>query len=300
MANIEIYNKFFKYDSVEKINKAFTSSLLTTNRTYDFFVNWKKIKQNVDKYKKEIGLLSSLVGSKNFEKELKETLLEYPKTANVIPLLVAIRDKKFDVLKNLDEGELINIDLSQNLDDKSIVKLVDFAKNSGIEDLFQIIKVLSDYIYGVEVGLDSNARKNRSGTFMESVIADELDKIQSTIDNLIIFPKSTFSKLEEHGVKIPNGLKDRTPDFSIKKDNTLFSIEVNFYSGQGSKPQEIVDSYINRQRELKKSNWNFIWITDGSGWRGGQNQILKGFHNIDYVMNINFVKKGFLAYILNL
>ena len=74
--------------------------------------------------------------------------------------------------------------------------------------------------------------------------------------------------------------------------------EVNFYSGQGSKPQEIVDSYINRQRELKEDGWGFVWITDGEAWRGGQNQILKAIEQMDFVLNINFAKKGFLKYIL--
>ena len=299
MANINAYKKYFNYNTVEKINRAFTDSLLTTNRTYEFFVNWEKVKNNVEKYKKEIALLGSIIGSKNFEKELKEVLLEYPKTANVIPLLVAIRDRNFEVLTNLDDGSTINIDLGLELDEKRVVQLVKFAEKSGVKKLFEIIKVLSDYVYGVEVGLDSNARKNRSGNFMEDTIEGELNHIQKKIKDLIIFPKGSFLKLQEYGVKIPSGLKDRTPDFSIKKGNTLYSVEVNFYSGQGSKPQEIVDSYINRQRELKKSDWNFIWVTDGNGWKGGQNQILKAFHNIDYILNISFVKKGFLKYILN-
>jgi len=93
-------------------------------------------------------------------------------------------------------------------------------------------------------------------------------------------------------------LQYRTPDFAVKKGNKLISIEVNFYSGQGSKPQEIVDAYINRQNELRKNGWGFIWITDGHGWCEGQNQIKKALEQMDYVMNISFVKRGFLQSVI--
>ena len=158
---------------------------------------------------------------------------------------------------------------------------------------------MHDYLYGVEVGLDSNARKNRSGSFMENIIGQSLDEIRQSVKNVEIFPKGTFRNLAtKHGLQIPLSLKDRTPDFTIRKGNQLLSIEVNFYSGQGSKPQEIVDAYINRQRELKRSGWEFIWITDGNGWRKGQNQISKAIRQMDFVMNISFVKKGFLKYVI--
>lgn len=151
----------------------------------------------------------------------------------------------------------------------------------------------------VEVGLDSNARKNRSGSFMEKVVEEELQNISKEFKDIEIFPKGKFSKLEERGVKVPKELQHRTPDFAIKKGTKLLSMEVNFYSGQGSKPQEIVDAYINRQRELQNSGWQFIWITDGNGWRQGQNQIRKAIEQMDFVLNINFIKKGFLKHILS-
>jgi type II restriction enzyme len=85
-----------------------------------------------------------------------------------------------------------------------------------------------------------------------------------------LFPKGKFRHLaKSYGVQIPQALQERTPDFSIQKGEQLLSLEVNFYSGQGSKPLEIVDAYINRQRELKRSGWEFVWITDGNGWRKG-------------------------------
>ena len=45
-------------------------------------------------------------------------------------------------------------------------------QETGLFDLLSKskIKSLQDYVTGVEVGLDSNARKNRTGTVMENII----------------------------------------------------------------------------------------------------------------------------------
>ena len=131
------------------------------------------------------------------------------------------------------------------------------------------------------------------------IFSQSLNEIGQSLKNVEIFPKGKFGHLAtKHGFQIPPSLKNRTPDFAIRKGNQLLSIEVNFYSGQGSKPQEIVDAYINRQRELKRNGWNFVWITDGNGWRKGQNQISKAIQKMDYVLNISLVKKGFLKHII--
>jgi len=55
-----------------------------------------------------------------------------------------------------------------------------------------------------------------------------------------------------------------------------------------------VDSYIERQNELRENGFEFIWITDGVGWREQKNQIEKGFTKIDYLLNLHFVRMGLL------
>ncbi len=299
MAKIQSYKSFFGFNNSEQISDAFIGSLLSTNRTYDFFVNWDKVKANVEKFKVEIGILGTLTQSKNFDRDLEKILKEYPKTVKVLPLLVAMHDEKFDVLEDINKNQVYCFDCTKNLTPADIKKFIQFVKKSGIQELFKTIRVLNDYLLGVEVGLDSNARKNRSGSFMENVVEEELRNISKQFKDIEIFPKGKFSKLEEYGVKVPKELKHRTPDFAIKKGTKLLSMEVNFYSGQGSKPQEIVDAYINRQRELQNSGWQFIWITDGNGWRQGQNQIRKAIEQMDFVLNINFIKRGFLKHILS-
>jgi type II restriction enzyme len=49
-----------------------------------------------------------------------------------------------------------------------------FFRESGLRDILADRKIsnLSDYVFGIETGLDTNARKNRSGTLMEGIVED--------------------------------------------------------------------------------------------------------------------------------
>ena len=53
-----------------------------------------------------------------------------------------------------------------------------FMKKTGLFDLIanHVINNLVDYVTGVEVGLDSNGRKNRGGHLMENLVEDYLVK----------------------------------------------------------------------------------------------------------------------------
>jgi len=60
---------------------------------------------------------------------------------------------------------------------KTIPQIVDFCIKTGIIDLFQEIKDVHDYLLGVEVGLDTNARKNRSGDIFEKMCQQKVKKL---------------------------------------------------------------------------------------------------------------------------
>ena len=131
---------------------------------------------------------------------------------------------------------------------------------------------------------------------MESLINPILDKIKG----VKIIKQKAFKYLEEkEKIKIPQKLSNRKFDYVIINKDKYFNMEVNYYDGQGSKPQEIVDSYINRRNELVKEGCGFIWLTDGVGWRGGTNQITNAFNDMEYVLNIEFARKGILERIVS-
>lgn len=269
--------------------------------TFSYFCDWNKIKENVTGLNYEINVLNYLVGASDVKLKLIEILKKNPETAKVIPLIIAVRDLDINVIKNpakpLESLTRYNFS-KKSLTDADITNIVSFCGDSGILSLFSEFKIkdLRDYLLGVETGLDTNARKNRSGTAMEALVSPILDKIK----NVKVYSQKTFKSLD--GIKgIPKclGVKDRKFDYIVQTSTMCYNIEVNYYSGTGSKPQEIVDSYINRNNELRKSGWGFIWITDGAAcWKGQLNQIAKAFREMDHVLNVSFAKSGILEDIL--
>ena len=301
------YGKRLGTDSLEDTIERFHETIIDTNRSYNFFVNWEKVEQHVDKYKIEISILDSLIGSRNFNKDLENILKKYPEVLPVIPILIAVRDARLKVIRDFSDADTDIMEYNfteRKLSELEIRVLIEFFEKTGLKNFFENLstKSIRDYVTGVEVGMDTHARKNRSGDSMELVIKPFIEKINLKHDNryIILFQKN-FNYLQKNfGIKVSASIRNRKADFILinaDKDRVV-NIEVNFYSGTGSKPQEIVDSYINRQEELKENGFAFIWIADGYGWKGQKNQIEKGFRKVNYLLNLHFVRKGLLEDIL--
>ena len=311
MEKEQIYFDKLKIDSFDAILNAFFDSIIDTNRTYDFFVDWNKIRAKIENDETnldvKLNILNSLIGNKNFDDKFRSLLLDYPEILPIIPMLIAIRELTFPVIADFysEKVDIKRFDFSERkLSKQEINEFLEFVQKTRLKLFFTELanRSLMDYYLGIEVGMDTNARKNRSGNVMEKVINHYLDEINQRQNfPFPILKQKTFGFLEkEFNFPVNSDIKNRKADFIIIKDfNKPINIEVNFYTGSGSKPQEIVDAYILRQRELAQNNIDFIWITDGYGWKEQRNQTKKGFQKIDYLLNIDFVKKGILEEILN-
>jgi len=78
MANTQLYKKFLDLNSAHEIKQEFQKTLVATNRSFLFYVNWKKVKKNVDAIKTELSLLDSLINSKYLKQDFNKLLLKYP------------------------------------------------------------------------------------------------------------------------------------------------------------------------------------------------------------------------------
>lgn len=297
-----LYYKILKVDSPEAVINKFYDTLIDTNRGYNFFVDWSKVIRHVEKYKIEFNILNTLIGSKDFDSDLKRILTQYPQVLPVIPILLAIRGNKFKVVKDFidDNSGTVTYDFrKRRLSSEEVDAIIEFFHKTGLKQFFLEMssKSVQDYVMGVEVGMDTNARKNRSGSAMEMVLKPIIEEIiakQKSSYNMLFQKQFKYLK-DNFNFKVNSSIRNRKADFIIIKDKCkVINIEVNFFSGSGSKPQEIVDSYIERQNELRENGFEFIWITDGIGWREQKNQIEKGFIKIDYLFNLHFVRMGLL------
>ncbi|MFQ5874961.1 MAG: type II restriction endonuclease [Dehalococcoidia bacterium] len=300
MTNLRPYQDTLGVREEQELVDLFLDSLAATNRTHDFFVDWVKVRNNAESLKTEIALLGSVAGAEDPATELRSLLHKYPGAVKAIPILIAVRDLKFRVLEDIQEArQYIDYDFSKSqLADSDISVIVSFCIRTGITSLFKSVQALRDYVTGVEVGTDTNARKNRSGSSMERLIYPLLEQLAPEVQGMRVITEKKFSDLESLGVSTPPGLKDRRFDIVVLTASQRFNIETNFYAGGGSKPQEIVDSYINRKNELARAGWRFVWVTDGHGWRSGANQMRKAFREMDYILNLEWVRRGLLTEVL--
>jgi len=302
MADINFYKKHLNLSTVDEICKALSDTLIETNYTYDFFVNWSKVSKNRDAFKYEVALLKSLKNSSNPSADFRNLINKYPEVIKVIPILLACRDGLIKVLNSIETGlQYKSFDFSKrDYDAKEIDDIVHFTKNTGLLDMLCKMDSATDYLLGVEVGMDTNARKNRSGLFLEKMVTETLKELSDRNSDLVFVEQKSFGYVEnKYNVKIPATLRDRKFDYAVINKGKATNIEVNFYSGTGSKPSEIISSYSDRNRELKAAGWKFVWLTDGQGWKKMQRPLKVGIDNIDYVINASILRKGLLAEIIS-
>ena len=272
------------------------SKFKTSISNYTYYVDFEKIYKNVDKVKIELNILNSLIGSKNIEEEFKNILIKYPETLECIPVLLAIRSNEIFVKDEINEY-LFKFDKMVY----SISDYVRFMKESGLFDLLQnhIINNLHDYVLGIEVGLDSNGRKNRGGHLMENLVENYIEKA-GFIKGKNYFKEMYLKDIERKwnldlSSMSGNNVSTKRFDFVIKTDSQVYVIEANFYTGGGSKLNETARSYKMLAQESRKvKNVTFIWITDGIGWNSARKNLEETFNVLDTMYNISDLEKGVL------
>ena len=263
---------------------------------YTYYVDFEKIYKNVDKVKVELNILNSLIGSKNIEEEFQNILIKYPETLECIPLLLAVRSREIFVKDEINEY-LFKFDKMVY----SIKDYIKFMRESGLFDLLQnhIINNLYDYVLGIEVGLDSNGRKNRGGHLMENLVESYIIKAGYKKD--INYFKEMYLKDIEKKWNLDlsemsgHNISTKRFDFVIKTDKQVYVIETNFYSSGGSKLNETARSYKMLAEESKKVDGvTFIWFTDGTGWISARKNLEETFNELETMYNIDDLDNGIL------
>ena len=272
------------------------SNFKTSISDYTYYVDFEKIYGNVDKVKVELNILNSLIGSKNIEKEFQNILIKYPETLECIPLLLAVRSREIFVKDEINEY-LFKFDKMVY----SINDYIKFMRESGLFDLLQnhIINNLYDYVLGIEVGLDSNGRKNRGGHLMENLVESYIIKAGYKKD-VNYFKEMYLKDIEKKwnldlSAMSGNNVSTKRFDFVIKTDKQVYVIETNFYSGGGSKLNETARSYKMLAEESKKiERITFIWFTDGLGWKKARKNLEETFNELETMYNIDDLENGIL------
>ena len=263
---------------------------------YHYYVDFDTSYKNLNKFKIELNILNSLVGSKNIEDDFKMLVSKYPEVLKAIPILLAKRES--EIYCQDDNGKFKYNFKKQNY---SIEQYCYFMRETGLFELLsnRIVKDLIDYVLGVEVGLDTNARKNRGGHLMENlvekfIIEAGFVKGKTYFKELKIKPLEKLTGLSLDSLS-NSGKTVKRFDFVIIQNGITYAIETNFYYSSGSKLNETARSYKTLALESKDiPNFKFVWITDGLGWVDARHNLEETFDVLDTIYNIKELEDGIL------
>jgi len=255
----------------------FMSQLKETNATLGFYCDFNKINSNVEAIAIKLNQLNYLIGQADLDGAIHRLWNENPKVFSVLDILIAVRtsDCKKAILED-GKIELISR-LFENVDG-----VITYIHGTGLDEVLQKkqIKNLVDYVFGVETGLDTNARKNRSGHLMENQVALLLQKAG------IAYRQEVYST--EYPELTVLGEDKKRFDFVIETERSKYFIEVNFYSGGGSKLNEVARAYSELSPKINAvEGFQFVWITDGIGWRSARNKLEEAYYTIPLVYNLS-------------
>lgn len=262
---------------MERNFNIFFSQLQETNQTLDFFCDFEKISNHVNDIKLSLCMLNSLIGTTDLRKSI-ETIWTRDKSAfSIMDILIAVRSNGKKSILDSNGNCIILNRLFESVDG-----IMEYLEGTGLAEIFTEgkIKDLVDYVFGIETGLDSNARKNRSGHIMENMIADIFTK------NGIAFRQEVYST---EWTEIQQALGDdkKRFDFVIKSASTTYLIEANFYNGGGSKLNEVARSFMEIAARINSvKGFEFIWITDGTAWKAAKDKLKEAYSKIPGMYNL--------------
>ena len=257
----------------------FMSQLKETNASLSFYCDFQKISSNVEAIAIKLNQLNYLIGQEDLDGAICRLWKENPSVFSVLDILIAVRsaDNKMAILE---DGSVVLINKLFH----SVEGVIDYIHGTGLDEVLQNkkIKNLVDYVFGVETGLDTNARKNRSGHLMENRVASAFDKAG------VIYRQEVYST--EYPELSVLGEDKKRFDFVIEKPRCNYLIEVNFYSGGGSKLNEVARAYTELSPKINAvDGFEFVWITDGMGWKSARNKLEEAFYAIPNVFNLTTI-----------
>ena len=267
---------------------------------YGYYTDFEKVFKNANDIKIELNILNSLIGSKNIKEDFENIIEEYPETLKCIPILLAVRKKEIYVIDI--DGEYIYSFKKRNYPTE---QYSEFMEKTGLFKLLKnhIINNLFDYVTGVETGLDSNSRKNRTGDAMEDLVESFIQKAGFE-KNKNYFKQMRISNIESKWnidlSAISNtGKTEKRFDFVIKTDNQIYVIETNFYALGGSKLNETARSYKTITREVNTiEGVTFVWFTDGIGWKSARHNLEETFDMLEHIYSINDLENDIIRKIV--
>jgi type II restriction enzyme len=276
-------------------------------KLWDYFVNWDKVFRNTREFEIQLNLWNFLLGKDDFDSEFLALVENHPEIVRSLPSLV-VRDgassSSFSLVEDISDlnAPEAKFDFSIPASTEELrVSALNFVKRSGLVRLFARdgVKNLVDYVLGVEAGVDSNARKNRSGTAMEAVVGEYIRSLTDSHQLEFIEQATPQAIKAKWSFEVPVDKSSRRFDFAISDGARLVLMEVNFYGGGGSKLKATAGEYIGLGELVAVPNVEFVWVTDGEGWKTSLLPLKAAFEKLNYVWNLSWLSRNYLLEIFD-
>ena len=258
----------------------FMSQLWETNADLAFYADFGKCYRNVNAISMKLNQLNYLIGKTDMESAIRELWMENSKVFEVLAILIAIRSRNKKKVINAAEKIQLITDYF-----KTPEGVIEYIHGTGLEEVFKNKRItnLVDYVFGVEVGLDTNARKNRSGKIIEK-------RVDAILTGAGVEHEREVSSTALPDVSEVLGEDVKRFDFVVRTAAKTYLIEVNFYGGGGSKLNEVARAYTELAPKINAvPGYEFVWITDGVGWNKAKGKLEEAFYAIPSVYNLTTV-----------
>lgn len=289
----------------------FMATRTKTNHTPSYWVDWQKINRNMSKYRPKLAKLDCLAGQEDIMTKARQLFKEQPDLLNVVPILLGTHEHQLDVMLNIDNAfKTYTLDFNSP-DLNQLDRYLTFMQQTGLFNFMaNISEPLANFVYGIEIGLDTNARKNRSGFQNEAILAQTLNAIKHDNPNLEVATQITGATVKKQWhIEVPEPIDKKRVGGRIY-DGAIFNkitgkvtiIETNFYNSNGSKLKAVAGEFSNVFEYINSHNSkqvNFVWISDGCGWDQSKNPLREAFDIIPNIFNLQMVQKGYLAELVN-
>ena len=302
MACLDFYSSQYR---ITNVNAAFEHFLSNLQNYYDadFYVDWHKVYANVKRFKPELLLLSSLCGEMDKEAAVRDLFRRFPQIISVLPILMGCRGP-VQIADDTAEALVTTynfVDPGLNISEAEVEFYVQFLLTSHLMELLEHIQSVPDYVTGVEVGMDTNGRKNRGGDCGSRAIEPFIKKAELILAGVSVQQEVTYERLALEGCILPDQFRGVRWDWAFwtKLRPRRFAVmEVNHYGSSGSKPPEVARDYVARQPVLDAAGVGFIWVTDGLGWMKMKNPLREAFTGIHHLINVKLASDGMLEWAL--
>lgn len=281
-------------DFLKEFFETLTPGVIPRNQ----FVDWEKIRDKCKEYEEAVEYFAGLQNRSlaQIVRDFRDTLLS---ADNPLQLLKAA----FELLGHTGD---IYVSDKDNLTLKIAAQEIEAGKNKeetaeycaklitdlGIKNVTDLNDIESAFL-GIQVGLESNRRKNVGGVAFHEWARKILESTCGLLGQRYALKSEV--RIPYHG-----GGNSKSVDFAILYDGKVrIGIEVNFYTTTGSKPTEIKRAYENVNRELSNVGVELVWITDGAGYLKMRKSLAEAFekhpNTYNYEMASRYLKDDILT-----